>query len=41
MVSLMLRPLYPSEIASGTHWIGGWVGPIAGGEGKNSQTCRD
>jgi hypothetical protein len=30
MVSLTLRPLYPSERAPGTHWIGGWVGPIDG-----------
>jgi hypothetical protein len=22
--------LYPQDRASGTHWIGGWVGPIAG-----------
>jgi hypothetical protein len=26
----MLRPLYPGERASGTPWIGGWVGPRTG-----------
>jgi hypothetical protein len=34
VVSCTPRPLYPKEIASGTHWIRGWVG--SGGE-KNSQ----
>jgi hypothetical protein len=27
----------PRERVPGTHWIGGWVGPRAGGEEKNSQ----
>jgi hypothetical protein len=27
----------PREKAPGTHWIGGWVYPRAGGEEKNSQ----
>jgi hypothetical protein len=30
MVSFTPLPLYPSERAPGTHWIGGWVGPRAG-----------
>jgi hypothetical protein len=29
MVSFTGRPLYPRVRASGTHWIGGWVGPRA------------
>jgi hypothetical protein len=29
VVSFTPRPLYPSERAPGTHWIGGWVGPRA------------
>jgi hypothetical protein len=24
------RPLYPREIAPGSHWLGGWVDPRAG-----------
>jgi hypothetical protein len=27
MVGFTPRPLYPAEIAPGSHWIGGWVGP--------------
>jgi hypothetical protein len=23
------RPIYPTERPLGTHWVGGWVGPIA------------
>jgi hypothetical protein len=30
VVSFTLRPLYPWERATGTHWIGGWMGPRAG-----------
>jgi hypothetical protein len=30
VVSFTHWPLYPKERASGTHWIGGWVGPRAG-----------
>jgi hypothetical protein len=30
VVSFTPRPLYPRERASGTHWIGGWVGLRAG-----------
>jgi hypothetical protein len=30
VVSFTLRPLYPWELAPGTHWIGRWVGPRAG-----------
>jgi hypothetical protein len=30
MVSFTPLPLYPREIAPGTHWIGGWVCPRAG-----------
>jgi hypothetical protein len=29
--------LLPTEAAPGTHWIGGWVGPRADVEEKNSQ----
>jgi hypothetical protein len=29
-VSFVPRPLYLRERAPGTHWIGGWVGPIVG-----------
>jgi hypothetical protein len=27
VVRFTTRPLYPGERPSGTHWIGGWVGP--------------
>jgi hypothetical protein len=30
LVSFTPRPLSPSEIAAGTHWTGGWVGPRTG-----------
>jgi hypothetical protein len=30
MVRFTPRPLYPPRKESGTHWIGGWVGPRAG-----------
>jgi len=30
MVSYTPRPLYPLGKSSGTHWIGGWVGPKTG-----------
>jgi hypothetical protein len=29
VVSFTHWPLYPTERAAGTHWIGGWVGPRA------------
>jgi hypothetical protein len=29
-VSFTSRPLYPRERVHGTHWIEGYVGPIAG-----------
>jgi len=29
VVSITPLPLYPRERASGTHWMGGWVGPTA------------
>jgi hypothetical protein len=30
VLSFTPLPLYPRERAPGTHWIGNWVGPIAG-----------
>jgi mannosyltransferase OCH1-like enzyme len=30
IVSFTSQPLYPWERGSGTHWIGGWVGPRTG-----------
>jgi hypothetical protein len=30
VVSFTPQPLYPRERATGTHWIGGWVGPRTG-----------
>jgi hypothetical protein len=30
VVSFTPRPFYPGERDTGTHWIGGWVGPRAG-----------
>jgi hypothetical protein len=30
VVSFVSLSLYPMERTSGTHWIGGWVGPRAG-----------
>jgi hypothetical protein len=29
-ISFKLLPLYLGDRASGSHWIGGWVGPTAG-----------
>jgi hypothetical protein len=33
--------LPPGEIAAGTHWIGGWVGPTAGLDAmeKRKKSC--
>jgi hypothetical protein len=28
VINFTPRPLYPEEWAPGTHWIGGWVGPV-------------
>jgi hypothetical protein len=30
VVSFTPRPLYPQGKATGTHWIGGWMGPRTG-----------
>jgi len=32
VASFMLQPLYSEARATSTHWIGGWVGPIADAE---------
>jgi hypothetical protein len=44
VISFTCRPRYPREIARGTHWIGGWVGPRSGldaTEKTKSCPCRE